>query len=370
MTTPEVTVVVAARDEERLLGWCLRSVGVQRGVEWECIVVDDGSGDGTVRIARRFAARDRRFRVIGNAPSAGLAATRNAGLAEARSPFVTFLDADDYLFLGSLSRRVGVLISAPADVIGAFGDWISVPERSRRPVPGRRAARRGDVTLLTAGRTVPFIASAPVLRSSLVEAIGGFDERLRTGEDADLWSWWLRLLGRTEYTPVVAVAYRRRSGSMVLRDPAAHQERIRAAFRNLDTDIDVRHPAVLEATESWYRENAVALPRAMLAAAQAVATGDDARARALVDSIDGGVLRLAGPASAAADATTALSLRLRGTRGSRSIRRGLGSTRARLAALVDSHARPVPSEAALLEGSRVLAEQRRSGDLGVDAVIG
>src|SRR3954469_18471822 len=101
MTTPEVTVVVAARDEERLLGWCLRSVGAQRGVEWECIVVDDGSRDGTFRIARRFAARDRRFRVIANAPSAGLAATRNAGLAEVRSPFVTFLDADDYLFLGS-----------------------------------------------------------------------------------------------------------------------------------------------------------------------------------------------------------------------------------------------------------------------------
>ena len=360
MTTPEVTVVVAARDEERLLAWCLQSVGAQRGVEWECIVVDDGSRDGTFRIARRFAARDRRFRVIGHAPSAGLAETRNAGLAEVRSPFVTFLDADDYLFLGSLSRRVGALSSAPADVIGVFGDWISVPERSRRPVPGRRAAPRDDVTLLTAGRTVPFIASAPVLRSSLVEAIGGFDERLRTGEDADLWSWWLRLLGRTAYTPVVAVAYRRRCGSMVLRDPAAHQETIRAAFRNLDTAIDVRHPAVLEATESCYREHAIALPRAMLAAAQAIATGDDARARALVDSIDAGVLRLAGPASVAADATEALWLRLRGTRGSRALRRGDSVTRMRLAAVVRSAARAAPSEAALLEAARLLGAHRRS----------
>jgi len=66
MTTsaPEISVLLPAYQAEATLDACLRSVARQSEPRWECIVVDDGSADGTRAVAERFAARDGRFRVV------------------------------------------------------------------------------------------------------------------------------------------------------------------------------------------------------------------------------------------------------------------------------------------------------------------
>ena len=77
---PEVSVIVAAYNAERFIGRCLDSVLAQTMPDFELIVVDDGSKDGTGALADAYSAADRRVRVI-HKRNGGVSSARNAGMA-------------------------------------------------------------------------------------------------------------------------------------------------------------------------------------------------------------------------------------------------------------------------------------------------
>jgi glycosyltransferase involved in cell wall biosynthesis len=112
MSAPEISVLLPAFDAEATLAAALRSVLRQREGRWECIVVDDGSTDGTAACARRFAARDARFRVVSVA-HAGLVGALRHGLALARGPLVARMDADDVMHRDRLGAQRAALDAAP-----------------------------------------------------------------------------------------------------------------------------------------------------------------------------------------------------------------------------------------------------------------
>lgn len=354
-----VSVVVAARDEERHLGACLRSIRGQRGVPFECVVVDDGSVDGTTARVRALAADDARFTMIRHDEARGLAAARNAGLAKAGADLVTFVDGDDFLFPGALRSRCDRMGSAPADVVGCYGDWVSVPEWLPALPVRRRAAARPAIWLATADRSVPFIASAPVLRTDLVTRLGGFDETLTTAEDADFWQWWLRLAGRTIYQPTLCVGYRRRAGSMTRRDLTGHHRANTEAFRSFDRALDGAPPGVLPQPEAVYRSENAALSRAGLAAAVALSEGRDDEAAEVLADLDPVVLRLVDPAETAAGATALAKRRLRGTSGGRAAISELVRTAPRLASMFADAAAGGMTVADLGAAADWLRRQRR-----------
>ncbi|HET8673991.1 MAG TPA: glycosyltransferase, partial [Thermoleophilaceae bacterium] len=93
---PLVSVVVPVYNVEPYLRACLESIARQTHGELEVIVVDDGSTDGSAEIARAFAERDSRFRVLSQ-PNGGLGNARNSGAAQARGDFLAFVDSDDEL---------------------------------------------------------------------------------------------------------------------------------------------------------------------------------------------------------------------------------------------------------------------------------
>ena len=103
---PELSVIVPARNEEASLGTCLESLVEQKGVSFEIIVVDDGSGDGTRKIALSFPG----VRVIDPGPLPdGWTGKNNAvtaGAREARGDWLLFTDADTVHLPGSLARAV------------------------------------------------------------------------------------------------------------------------------------------------------------------------------------------------------------------------------------------------------------------------
>ena len=105
---PRVSVLLPVRDAEATLAASLRSVWRQRLLEFECIVVDDGSRDASLAIARRHAERDPRFRVIAQ-PALGLVPALTTGLAECRAPLVARHDADDCMHRDRLALQVGAL---------------------------------------------------------------------------------------------------------------------------------------------------------------------------------------------------------------------------------------------------------------------
>ena len=111
--TPEISVLLPAVDAEATLRACLASVARQSESRWECIVVDDGSTDGTRACAERFAARDERFRVLPT-PHRGLVEALNAGLARCRGRVVARMDADDVMHRDRLGAGLAALDAAPA----------------------------------------------------------------------------------------------------------------------------------------------------------------------------------------------------------------------------------------------------------------
>jgi hypothetical protein len=110
---PAVSVLVAARDAAATLPAALRSVARQDFADWECVVVDDHSVDGTRAVAEGFAARDPRFRVVA-APARGVVAARNAGLDCCRGRRIALFDADDLMHRRRLGRQLAALDAAPA----------------------------------------------------------------------------------------------------------------------------------------------------------------------------------------------------------------------------------------------------------------
>ena len=94
-----ISVIVPIYNAESYLPRALDSILSQTYKEWEAILVDDGSTDGSSRIADEYAARDHRFTVI-HQPNGGLSDARNTGLEHISGEYLVFLDADDFLHLG------------------------------------------------------------------------------------------------------------------------------------------------------------------------------------------------------------------------------------------------------------------------------
>jgi len=90
------SVLVPAHDAAGTLPACLRSVERQTETGWECVVVDDGSADDTADVVARFAARDRRFRLVCR-DHRGIVPALNAGLAACRGRYVARMDSDDVM---------------------------------------------------------------------------------------------------------------------------------------------------------------------------------------------------------------------------------------------------------------------------------
>ncbi len=122
--TPEVSIIVPARNEEVCLGDCLTSLVAQTGVEFEIIVVDDGSTDRTRAIAESFAG----VRVLSPGPlPAGWTGKNNAVVAaarEARGEWLLFTDADTVHLPGSLARALAEAKENRAELLSVQEWWL------------------------------------------------------------------------------------------------------------------------------------------------------------------------------------------------------------------------------------------------------
>jgi glycosyltransferase involved in cell wall biosynthesis len=115
---PRVSILLPARDAVATLNACLASIRRQTESRWECVLVDDGSTDGTLELARRAAAADPRIRVVAR-PHGGLVAALNAGLEACRAELVARMDADDLMHRRRLAEQLALLRDEPGlDAVG------------------------------------------------------------------------------------------------------------------------------------------------------------------------------------------------------------------------------------------------------------
>ncbi|MEV5160930.1 CDP-glycerol glycerophosphotransferase family protein [Streptomyces sp. NPDC053728] len=127
---PLLSVVVPVHNVEEWLQECLASLAEQSLGAIEVVLVDDGSTDGSRRIAEDFAARDDRFRCV-HQPNAGLSAARNTGVAHTTAgvPYLAFADSDDVVVPDAYERMVASLESTGSDL--ATGNVWRLNEQGR-----------------------------------------------------------------------------------------------------------------------------------------------------------------------------------------------------------------------------------------------
>ncbi len=115
---PHVSILLPAYNAAATLPACLSSIRRQVFTDWECVVVDDGSTDGTGAIACAAARRDARFRVVAM-PHRGIVAALQEGLRHCRAPLVARMDADDVMHRERLAAQAALLESDPTlDAVG------------------------------------------------------------------------------------------------------------------------------------------------------------------------------------------------------------------------------------------------------------
>lgn len=178
---PEVSVVIPTYNRAAMVMEAVESVVAQEGVDFELIVIDDGSTDDTGARLGRLAPK----LLYHRQPRAGVSASRNRGVALSRAALVAFLDSDDLWLPGKLrlqktfmAGHPDVLICQTEEIWMRNGRWITPKIRHRKP-SGDIFRRSLELCLVS--------PSAVMIRRELFDRVGSFDETLPVAEDYDLW---------------------------------------------------------------------------------------------------------------------------------------------------------------------------------------
>jgi len=175
--TPAVSVILVVRNGADIIGQALASVGRSVNQPLEILVVDGGSTDNTVEVARTFPG----VRVLPQR-SEGTGGAYNEGVAEARGDLVAFISHDDEWLPGKLDRQVAFMMERPELLL-------SVTHVQHYLEPGEEPPR-GFRTELLAKPVPGMLMETLMARPVLFEEVGGFDPSFEVGEDTD---WFARV---------------------------------------------------------------------------------------------------------------------------------------------------------------------------------
>ena len=183
-----ISVVIPAYNAEATLGRALDSVLSQTCLADEIIVVDDGSTDGTAKVAESFGESVNFFRK----ENGGASSARNFGISKCQHEWVAFLDSDDAWLPCHNEHFRNLLLNHP-ELDWAFGRYEI--EKNGKPVRlsslGCLATEKNPPTICDPLRLLATKCSiwtgAVVVRKSFLKEVGGFDERQKTSHDTDLW---------------------------------------------------------------------------------------------------------------------------------------------------------------------------------------
>lgn len=190
---PSVSVLVTTYNHAAYVREALDSLRQQTCQDFETIVTDDASTDGTPEIIAAWLAETGfPARFIANPFNRGICANRNTALALARGRFVCSLAGDDVYLPDRIARQLGQFETLAEDVAGLANDVEMIDEAGRPIAPSYFRSKLGDghlpgdifAHLLTTQNFIP--APGVMLRRSAIAAVGGYDETL-IFEDLDMW---------------------------------------------------------------------------------------------------------------------------------------------------------------------------------------
>lgn len=214
---PLISVIIPAYNAADVLPQTLTSVLAQTYPQMEVMIVDDGSTDDTVAIAQAVANGDPRVRILQQA-NGGVAAARNAAIAQAQGEFIAPIDADDLWHPQTLAKLLAALV-AHGETAGVAYAWsVDIDQYSQPTGQFRAATVAGPVLATLICHNFIGNASATLIRRHYLDRIGGYDPHLRAqqAQGCEDWDLYLRLADCCEFcvVPDFLVGYRKTVGSM------------------------------------------------------------------------------------------------------------------------------------------------------------
>jgi glycosyltransferase involved in cell wall biosynthesis len=184
MVEVPISVVIPAYNAEKYLGSSIESVLSQTFNDFEIIVIDDCSTDGTWKMIKGYAQRDSRIRPYRNGVNLGIAGNRNRGVELARGKYIAWQDADDISLPERLEKQIGFMEANHQ--IGIIGGYLEI-FRDNGVVIGVRKYPTDDRSLRRCiYRYSPVAQPVAMLRRKALLEVGWYDLRYPPAEDLDM----------------------------------------------------------------------------------------------------------------------------------------------------------------------------------------
>jgi glycosyltransferase involved in cell wall biosynthesis/thioesterase domain-containing protein len=203
-TDPLVSIVIPAYEAEKDIAQAIRYAISQTYPEIEIVVVDDGSQDGTVQIAREIlqSSFKGRWSVLELGVNRGASAARNAAVKHAKGEWIQFLDSDDAIAADKIEAQMKYAQAAGLDVSAIYSSWRHVYLEDGNFVPAGPVSTpryEGKHPLMFCMYYAPLHHGACLIRRSALERVHGFNETMRSYEDADLLVRLAKEIGRFQF---------------------------------------------------------------------------------------------------------------------------------------------------------------------------
>ena len=206
---PRFSLLLPAYNAEKTLSRAIESVLIQEFEDWELIIVDDGSTDDTLSVARRFATTDRRIRLFSQ-NNEGCDGARARAQRESHGRLLMKVDADDELTPDCLVVMDGFIDAHPGfDIYSCNGYFYASEEKGNPPRPFLTTPRFLEVTSVTYEDMLEecwLLGGGSCVTRELVASMGGYRRGFRT-EDYDMWMRALARGARHIYTPQCLYRY-------------------------------------------------------------------------------------------------------------------------------------------------------------------
>jgi glycosyltransferase involved in cell wall biosynthesis len=178
-----VSVVIPTYNSGAFLREAIQSVLSQTYVDFEVVVVDDGSTDNTESVVHSFGDQVRYVKQ----QNQGAGAARNQGIKRSQGEYVAFLDADDLWLPGKLREQIPLLDRDP-ELGLVYSDWAVVPEQGEvQPSYLRNQPAAAGYVFDELVQCGFILTSGAIVRRSCLDDVGSFDETLSIAQDYDLW---------------------------------------------------------------------------------------------------------------------------------------------------------------------------------------
>jgi glycosyltransferase involved in cell wall biosynthesis len=178
---PRVSVIMGVYNTKRYVAEAIESVLKQTYKDFEFIIIDDTSTDGTSEILQKYAKKDKRIKLIKNKTNLGLTKNLNVGLRKAKGEFIARMDADDVSLPNRFATEVQFLDKHPD--VALAGTWADIINNEGKII--------GEIKYTTEHKQIrrnmtersQIIHPSVMFRKRIVNEVGMYDEKLRTAQD-------------------------------------------------------------------------------------------------------------------------------------------------------------------------------------------